>query len=182
MNNLTEEHHASPKDPLAGVDFVSSILLIVFSVVVTVLSLKMSRPDGSWYAAPGLIPLLVSTSLIVMGLGLLVASIRNRGFSQLIAKYKSFSFSDSIRDIETKRALWIILLSTFYVLVLTGRMFYEIASFIYLVATFYVFWREGGWLKIVLISVLVPLAMSFVFRVVFLTHMPGESIFDWLFG
>jgi len=79
-----------------------------------------------------------------------------------------------------KRSLWIILLTAFYFFVLLGRIPFEFASFIYLASTLYIFWRKGGWLKIILISALLPLFVSGLFRVVFIVFMPGDSVFDWL--
>jgi len=169
----------SKKDAVAEIDFISSIILIVFSLGIILWSLKMPRPGG-WSSAPGFIPLFLSTCTFFMGLALLFSSIRNKGFSQLITKCRGFSFSQSISSTKAKRSLWIILLTAFYMFVLLGRVPFELASFIYLASTLYVFWRKGGLLKIILISTLLPFITSALFRVLFVVFMPGESVFDWL--
>jgi hypothetical protein len=139
----------------------------------------MPRPGG-WSSAPGLIPLFLSTCTFLMGLGLLVSSLRNKGISQLVTKYKTFSPSQSIGQTKVRRSLWIILLTAFYFFVLLGRVPFEFASFIYLASTLSIFWKKGGWLKIILISALLPFVMSALFRLIFVVFMPGDSVFDWL--
>lgn len=161
------------------VDLVSSIVLIVISGIIIFWSLKMHRPGG-WSSAPGLLPLFLSTCTLFMGLGLLISSIRNQGVSQLITKYRGFSLSQYLNDIQTKRSLSIILLTGFYLFVLLGRIPFEIGSFIYLACALNIFWRKGGWLKIILISALVPFSAGGIFRIIFLILVPGGSIFDWL--
>jgi hypothetical protein len=164
---------------MPAIDFVSSVLLMAFSIGVALWSLRMPRPGG-WSSAPGLIPLFLSTCTFFMGVGLLTSAVRNKGISQLITSCKAFSPTQSIIDTKVKRSLWIILLTAFYFFFLLGRIPFEFASFIYLVSTLYIFWRKGGWLKIILISALLPFVMSGLFRVIFIVFMPGDSVFDWL--
>jgi hypothetical protein len=71
-------------------------------------------------------------------------------------------------------------LIAFFVFGLLGRMPFEIATFIYLLCLFYTFWRRGGWLKIILISALVPLALGTTFRLLFGVSLPGGSTYDWM--
>ena len=96
------------------------------------------------------------------------------------ANVRGFSFRKMITSTKTKRMLWIILLAAGYMFVLLDRMPFELSSSIFLVSALFVFWRRGGWLKIVLISVIVPVTISGLFRVLFIVFVPGESIFDWL--
>jgi hypothetical protein len=177
-DNIEKEQDSGKKDT-GAIDFISSIVLMAFSVGVALRSLQMPRPGG-WSSAPGLIPLFLSTCTFFMGLGLLISSARKRGISQLGAKYRAFSPSQWLSSTKARRSLWIILLTAFYFLVLLGRIPFEFASFIYLASTLSVFWRKAGWLKIILISVFLPFCMSALFRVVFVVFMPGDSVFDWL--
>lgn len=179
MEDHVERKQDSREDAMAAIDFISSVLLMTFSIGVALWSLHMPRPGG-WSSAPGLVPLFLSICTFFMGLGLLISSLRNKGISQLVTKYRAFSPSQSIIDTKVKRSLWIILLTAFYFFVLLGRIPFEFASFIYLASTLYIFWRKGGWLKIILISALLPFVMSGLFRVVFIVFMPGDSVFDWL--
>ena len=179
MEDNVEKKQDSRREDTGAIDFISAIILMAFSVAVALRSLQMPRPGG-WSSAPGLIPLFLSTCTLFMGLGLLISSIRKRGISQLAAKYRTFSPSQWLSSTKGKRSLWIILLAAFYFLLLLGRIPFEFASFVYLPSTLYVFWRKAGWLKIILISALLPFCMSALFRVVFVVFMPGDSVFDWL--
>ena len=60
-----------------------------------------------------------------MGFALLVSSLRNKGISQLVTKYKTFSPSQSIGQTKVRRSFWIILLTAFYFFVLLGRIPFE---------------------------------------------------------
>jgi hypothetical protein len=179
MEDKVDKQRGSGKGAMPGIDFVSSIVLMVFSIGVVLRSIQMPRPGG-WSSAPGLIPFFLATCTFFMGLGLLVSSIRNKGISQLARKWKAFSPTQSISDTKVRRSLLIILFTAFYFFVLLGRIPFEFASFIYLASTLYIFWRKAGWLKIILVSALLPFFLSALFRVVFIVFMPGDSVFDWL--
>lgn len=115
-----------------------------------------------------------------MGLALLISSIRNRAVAALRGKLRGFSLNRFIAQVRVRRTVWIVLLTAIYTFGLLGRIPFELASSVYLAATLYVFWRRGGWLKIILVSVLLPLVVSLLFRVLFALLMPGGSVFDWL--
>ena len=85
-----------------------------------------------------------------------------------------------LQDTQTKRTVWIIALSAVYTLVLSGRVMFEIAGALFLLSTLSVFWRKGGWLKIVLVSVCTPVVFSLLFRLLFAILLPGDSIVDYL--
>ena len=176
--NLTEQQ-GSEKDSMAGIDFFSAILLMGFSLGIALWSLKMPRFSG-WSTAPGLLPLFLCICTFFMSLSLLVSSIKKRGHKEFMIRYRALSLSRFIWDTKTIRSLWIILLTAIYVFVLLDRVPFELASFIYLTATLYIFWRKGGWLKIILISLLLPFATGGIFRGLFVVFLPGESFFDWL--
>jgi len=181
MNDNNDKQPISRKDPRAGVNIISSIILMIFSAGVFVWSLYMPRPSG-WPSAPGVIPLFVSTCLFFMALQLLVYGIRKDGISQLKSMRQRKERSDERPETRTglKRSLWIVLLVAGYIFVLLERIPFEIASFIYMVAALYVFWRKGGWLKILIISAILPFFISFMFRFVFHVLVPGESVIGWI--
>ncbi len=178
----TENRKEQPeprKDDMAATDFLSGILLMGFSLVIILWSLKMPRFSG-WSSAPGVLPLLLCTCTFFMSLSLLITSIKNEGHKILVMRYRALSLSRLIRHTKTKRSLGIIFLTALYVFVLLDRIPFELASFLYLMTTLYVFWRKGGWFKIILISLLVPFATSGIFRGLFVVFLPGGSFFDWL--
>lgn len=164
---------------MAGIDVITSIVVMAVSIAVAVISLQMPRPVG-WKSAPGLMPLLFSITLFIMGLGLLISALRRKGFSIFMQMLSGLSMGVFIGDVRTKRTLWIILLTGTYIILLSGRMPFEVAASIFLLSTLSVFWKKGGKTKIILISVIIPLFFGFVIRVLFSNLLPGDSIFELL--
>lgn len=173
----SDDKKLEKKTRMAAIDIVTSVVIMAVSVAVIYWSLQM--PWERWARAPGLVPVLFAGTMFIMALSLMVSAIRKRGLSTLSKTLSDFSFRRFFGDTKTKRSLWIILLVTVYLVVLTGRVPFEIAGILFLFATFSVFWKKGGWLKITLVSVLVPLVFSALFRLLFKILLPGDSIFDW---
>lgn len=164
---------------LAGKDIISAVIVMGVGIAVAVWALRMPRPSG-WASAPGLVPLLFAGSMTLMGLGLLGAALRKNGIAYLRQAWANFSAAGLFQDTQTKRTIWIIVLSAIYTLVLSGRLPFEIAGTLFLLGTLTVFWRRGGWLKIILVSFGVPMAFSLMFRLLFAILLPGDSILDYL--
>jgi len=162
---------------MAGIDVVTAVIVMAVGIAVSIVSVGMPRPGG-WDSAPGLIPLLFAASMFVMGLGLFISALRRKGPAVLMRMATGLSGGSFTGDGRVRRTLWIILLTGAYTLLLTGRLRFEIASAVFLAATLGIFWRRGGWLKIILISGLIPLLFGFVIRVLFSNLLPGDSIFD----
>ncbi len=173
----SDDKKLEKKTRMAAIDIVSSIVIMAVSVAVIYWSLQM--PWERWARAPGLVPVLFSGTMFIMGLALLISALKNRGFFTLRRTLSDFSLRSFLGDTRTRRSIWIIVLVAIYLLVLTGRVPFEIAGFLFLFGTFAVFWRKGGWFKIILVSVLVPLVFSALFRLLFKILLPGDSIFDW---
>jgi hypothetical protein len=167
------------KSRMAGIDMITSIVVMAVSIAVAVISMGMPRPVD-WKSAPGLIPLLFAISLFVMGLGLFISAVRRKGFAVFRRMLSGLSMGAFASDTRSKRTLWIILLAGIYIVLLIGRLPFEIACSLFLFGTFAVFWRKGGWLKIILVSVIVPMAFGFTLRMMFSILLPGDSIFDLL--
>lgn len=158
---------------------ITSVVVMAVSIAVAIISMKMPRPVD-WKSAPGLIPLLFAVTLFLMGLGLFISALRRKSFAILSMMLSGLTIGGFAADIRTRRTLWIVLLAGIYILLLTGRLPFEIAGSLFLFSTFTVFWRKGGWLKIVLVSVIIPMAFGFTLRMLFTILLPGDSIFDLL--
>ena len=167
------------KTRMAGIDVITSVVVMAVSIAVAIISMKMPRPVD-WKSAPGLIPLLFAVTLFLMGLGLFISALRRKSFAILSMMLSGLTIGGFAADIRTRRTLWIVLLAGIYILLLTGRLPFEIAGSLFLFSTFTVFWRKGGWLKIVLVSVIIPMAFGFTLRMLFTILLPGDSIFDLL--
>lgn len=167
------------KTRMAGIDVITAVVVMAVSIAVAIISVKMPRP-AEWKSAPGLIPLLFAVTLFLMGLGLFVSALRRKGFAILGRMLAGLTPGGIAADTRTRRTLWIILLAGIYVVLLTGRLPFEIAGSLFLFSTFTIFWRKGGWLKIVLVSVIIPMVFGFTLRMLFTILLPGDSIFDLL--
>jgi len=163
---------------MASTDVISSLIVMAVAAVISIWALKMSIPTG-WASAPGLVPLLFAGTMFLMGLGLFITAVYRKGLSSLSTRLSSFSGKDFIQDMQTKRSIWIIVLAAIYTLVLSGRLPFEIAGFLFLLGTFTVFWKKGRWLRLIIASIVIPLFFSLTFRFLFSILLPGDSIFDY---
>jgi len=161
-------------------DFFSSIILLCVSTAVGIKALNMPRPGG-WSDSPGLIPLFLASCIFIMSLFLLISSIRHKAIESIFKKIKSLRLR-KWRDINEKsrRSFIIIGLTVFYIIALVGRIPFEFASFIYLAATFKMFWKKVKFVKLILISFFVPFFISMVFRGIFIVLVPGGSLANWI--
>jgi len=178
MNKPTTEV-TDKKVRMAGIDVITSVAVMAVSIAVAIISIKMPRPVD-WKSAPGLIPLLFSGTLFIMGFSLFISAIRRKGFAVLGMLLARSVRRDRIQDVRTQRTFWIIFLAGIYIILLIGRLPFEVASSLFLLGTFAVFWRGGGWLKIILVSVIVPFVFGLTLRMMFSIMLPGDSIFDLL--
>lgn len=137
--------------------------------------------DLGWASAPGLVPILFAGTMFIMALFLFITAIR-RGAPRLLLKMlSSLNGAELVKSQSFRRQIYIIAIASLYILVLTGRVYFEIASFIFLALAFFTYWPKGGWLKILLISAVIPLVISFIFRVLFVMLVPGDSIYQFLY-
>ena len=177
--DTTDKKTLNKQRQLAGKDIISAAFVMGIGIAVSVWALFMPRPSG-WSSAPGLVPLLFAGSMTLMGLGLLTSALRRKGVAYLRQAWTDFSAVGLFQETQTKRTLWIVVLSAIYTLVLSGRVPFEIAGTLFLLSSLTVFWRKGGWLKILLISVCVPITFGLMFRLLFAILVPGDSILDYL--
>lgn len=164
---------------LAGKDIISAAFVMGVGIAVSIWALCIPRPAG-WASAPGLVPLLFAGTMTLMGAGLLASALRKNGIAYLRKAWTGFSAAHLFQETQTKRTIWIIALTAIYTLVLSGRVLFEIAGTLFLLSTLTVFWRKGGWLKILFISLSIPIIFSLMFRLLFAIFVPGDSIIDYL--
>ncbi|MFP4431837.1 MAG: hypothetical protein ACLFPV_11355 [Spirochaetaceae bacterium] len=83
------------KEQLRRADFVTSIILIVFSLWMLAATLQMPMRDtfggvtNVWYVSPALMPLFISVSICALGIVLLIHSIRVGGARQFLDRFKA---------------------------------------------------------------------------------------------
>jgi len=103
------------KKELRRADFITSVLLLLFSVWIIMETLKMPMKDtfggvqNVWYVSPALFPLIISILIMVLGGVLLIHSIKTGG-----AKYFLDNFSVRYKGLSEKNIRFIgILLALF---------------------------------------------------------------------
>jgi hypothetical protein len=80
---------------LRRADFITSIILILFGAWVLFEALKMPMRDtyggvkNVWYVSPALLPLIVGTGILVLGVVLLVAALKRGGADYFLAHLKN---------------------------------------------------------------------------------------------
>jgi len=103
------------KKELRKADFITSVLLLLFSVWIIIETLKMPMKDtfggvqNVWYVSPALFPLIISIFIMVLGTILLIHSIKSGG-----AKYFLDNFSIRYKGLSENNIRFIgILLALF---------------------------------------------------------------------
>jgi hypothetical protein len=97
--------------PLRKADFWSSLVLIAVSGAMLLQTLTFplrgtyAGVRNAWYVSPALFPLIVSTMLILLGLGLLARSVRSGGAA---AALDDLRHSPAKRFIRASAAFWIV--------------------------------------------------------------------------
>jgi len=96
------------KKELRRADFITSVLLLLFSVWIIMETLKMPMKDtfggvqNVWYVSPALFPLIISIFIMVLGAVLLIHSIKTGG-----AKYFLDNFSVRYKGLSEKNIRFI---------------------------------------------------------------------------
>ncbi len=149
-------------------DFFMGIFLIVLSLVVIYVGWKWPR-FGNLAHAPALFPLMIAGSLLIMAVFLLLNGIRMKGYVNLAARFRQ-----SMAGEDTRPTLLTLLLVFLYMVVLINLVPFEIATFIYIAASLYLFWKRKSWLIILLAGAVVAF-YSVIFQYFFKILLPGSG-------
>ena len=167
-------------------DFITSIGLIAFGIIVLVLSIQMPRFEEQGvnrFSVPGIVPGFLGSIIAVLGLVLLIRSIIRKGYKLGLDGAAVGRF---FKAEMTKRFAVTILVSVAYGWGLIARINYEVATAIYIFAFIVIFdvkWKQGiktQWKKILIafiVAVLVGGVVGTTFRRLFLVNLPGPDLF-----
>ena len=161
-------------------DFLTSIVLIAFSLSVVVSSYTMPRLERRGidpFSAPGVVPGMIGIILLVLALILFIRSVRRGGYLIL----KPLSGEERVHQGAALRVGMTLALSLIYAIGLLGHVDYTVATLLYIF--FFIMLFEYGWnkpfkvrLKILGYAFLQALIASFlitiVFRKLFLVDLP----------
>lgn len=152
-------HKGVEETASARSDIILGSVLVLMSGAVIFRSMQMPRPEG-WGEAPGLFPLLCGVILLFMGLSLTVTAIKRRRLEAHVTEAAASGKEESLEILRTLIVLGGVLI---YVFALIPLLHYSIATFIYLLATIWYFWR-GKLLWVVVISISGALFLSQTFK------------------
>ncbi len=161
-------------------DFITSIVLIAFSLSVVVSSYTMPRLERRGidpFSAPGVVPGMIGCILLVLALILFTRSVRRGGYL-LLGRTSGQEF---VHRGAALRVLLTLIMSLVYAIGLLGRIDYTIATFLYIFAFIVLFelrWSQGPGrpLRVIgaaLLQALIgSLLITLVFRNLFLVDLP----------
>lgn len=162
-------------------DFVTSLVLLAFSVAVILLSLELPRlehRDINPWTAPGIVPGGIGVIIGLMSLALLGRSLRQGGFRLGITREK---IREAGRNAQVRRASVTILLCLLYAFGMVGLLPYPVATLLFVFVFVVLFEydrsisprRQGPmFLKAFIEALLVSAAVSSLFYYVFLVRLP----------
>lgn len=158
-------------------DFVAALVIMIFSLAVAINAIGMPR-DGGWSTAAGLVPLILAVSLFMMGVGLLVSSIKRDVFKLFAEQRGSGYLARALADNSTRKTLCIIGITTAYITLLVGRVPFEVSGFIFLFVAVQMCWKTGSLRRKLAVSFLVPVVLTIVFRIFFNVFLPGDTLLE----
>ena len=174
------EEHNMPR-----ADFLTSIFLIIFGIIVLVISIQMPRFEEQGvnpFSVPGIVPGFLGGVVAFLGAVLFIRSIMRKGYKLGLNRQ---AFKNFISAEMTKRFAVTILVSIAYGWGLLGHMPYEIATAIYVFAFILIFdikWKQElrpQWKKILIaafVAILVGGIVGTTFRYLFLVNLPGGDL------
>jgi putative tricarboxylic transport membrane protein len=162
-------------------DFITSIGLSIFGLAILIRSLQMPRFKGlgvNPYSVPGIVPGLLGFILMILGLILLIRSIRQRGYRLGVGGKVVKAF---IADDSTKRFLLSLILCNVYAVFVLRRLPYPIATGLFVFVFIFIF-EFRRWERILsqkrtvlfalFEAICVSGAVTLVFRYLFLVDLP----------
>lgn len=151
-------------------DLIMGVILLAFGtyVIVEALGMKVYR---TFLDAPGFFPLILGIIFIVFGLMVFIAALAGGGVEAARKTFRKDSLAALFLSSEAKRVVILTLIMVAYIFVLIGRVHFAIATFIYLVVTFF-YLKSTTLVKNLLISAISALLISAVFQYVFKIPLP----------
>ncbi len=151
-------------------DFIMGLVLMVFSVLIVIESLKIPRFEKDWggfYAAPGFVPLILGITLFFMSLALFVLALMMKGY-RIVPNRETLS--DFMRAKPVHR--WCLaMIYAFGFFFLLGHIYFYLAAFLVLFAYMATFSEQKRSVSLI-ISIVASAAIYLVFTKIFLVPLP----------
>lgn len=148
-------------------DFLSALVLIVFSLGAVAVALAMPQYKQGWYAAPGFPPLAFGSILGVMGLVLLIRTFIRGGWAFRLSP----DHWRRVRDSVAVRRVAVMCAFIFAFILLFAKVPFLILSAVFLFGTIWYFKGAKPWVNAI-ISIVATVLVWYIFSVVFMVPLP----------
>ena len=181
MADVQLQQKPLPGGRMPRADFLTSIVLLAFSVGVVALSIRMPRLEHrniNPYTIPGLVPGLLGVAIGIMSVMLLVRSLRYRGHRLGIDRA---ALQSAMSNPQVSRVLVTAGLCLLYAIGLVGTVWYPAATFLFVLGFILVYEYETarplreqlGRIRFAFVEALLTATLvSVVFRYLFLVRLP----------
>ena len=130
--------------------------------------LRTTNAREAFLTSPGLMPLFLTTMLIIMGIVLIIGSVKEVGG---IKKEDFQTFKNWLKSMETKRSFIMFGFIIAYTFILLGRLPYEVSTFIFL-TVFMFYLKASDWKRILIISTLATGIIAYAFGTLAMIPLP----------
>ncbi len=151
-------------------DFIMGLVLMAFSLLVLIESLKIPRFEKDWggfYAAPGFVPLILGITLFTMSLALLVRAVKMKGYNIIPDRETLGNFVRS-KPVHRWCLAMVYAFSFFFLL---GHLYFYLVAFLVLFAFMATFGAHSR-LTSLIISLVASGMIYLVFTKIFLVPLP----------
>jgi hypothetical protein len=130
--------------------------------------LRTTNAREAFLTSPGLMPLFLTTMLIIMGVVLIIGSAKEVGG---LNKEDFQTFKNWLKSIDTKRSFIMFGFIIAYTFIFLGRMPYEVSTFIFL-TVFMFYLKASDWKRILIISTLATGIIAYAFGTLAMIPLP----------
>jgi hypothetical protein len=154
---------------LAGADFITAILLILFGGAFF-MGARSMKVYQRLFISPGFFPMILGIAFVFFGCVLLCASSRRGGYGDARRILSGGSLKRGFTSPVFKKGSVVFLLILGYVALL-GKFNFVALSVTYLFLTFF-FLKAAKWYWMIVISLAAPIVVQFVFSQIFRIPLP----------
>lgn len=181
MADTQHAEQAQPQSQMHRADFVASIVLLAFGIMIVVLSVQMPRLEHrniNPYTVPGLVPGLLGAAITAMSVMMLVRSLLHKGYALGLTRAR---IAELLSVPQLRRVLVTLIFCLFYAVGIVGRLWYPAATFIFVFGFILLFEyrrdhplrRQKARVAFAGVEALLTAAVvSAVFRYLFLVRLP----------
>ncbi len=165
-----KESQSEKKEESTG--FLVGLGLLLISGFFFITSFSIPHPEG-WQTAPGMLPMILGGSLFIMAAIITIDTVRQGALRNLFGAVEKRRIDES--ENSTRGVITAIAGVAIFYFGLLQFLPFEIAAVIFLAAMTQVFWTESSLKQRLLISLVVPFAISIGFQGVFGIPLPGDQ-------